>query len=208
MWRTIEKFPEYSCTIDGKLKKDILRVNGNIETKYIKPYKSVVGALLVKLYEPNCEVKTMRLAELVYNTWKDESAEKKIIGYKDNNKENCHADNLYLMSKVRKDIRYYIPVSDYHSKMGYTMTEPQSIILSQNRTQISTLEDPQFQAKKAEEIFDFIFSYTPHGIFTKLADRFNKHIQLMQEMGLKDFDMNKYNKPNPELNKIMQGETK
>jgi len=194
-WKVIKKYPRYEVSNFGNIRSNYTTKDGRKIIKCLKPKGG--GAPEVRL--SNGEISQREyIARLVYETFHDVVLDRKQkIGYKDDNYYNCDLDNLVLGKRgnSKSVLRHIIPVVQYQNEDGGAATKPSAVVLVTSRTPISRLNDPIYQKRQADKLYEYLLSFCPHGIFQKLKEAMMKYDQDLAELKQKKLDMNKYNKP-------------
>lgn len=120
-WKTIENFENYHISIQGNVKS--LNYNNTKKEKILKPKINKQGHLEVTLNKDNKHYYKM-VSRLVLETFANARLNKNdIIMYKDKDKTNCALENLYIISRgKRQEITYdidhrYKPKYEYYGKI-------------------------------------------------------------------------------------------
>lgn len=187
------RYKSYYVSNLGKIKRILNKVDGGTFERHINPFKAPSG-LKFRFYTSSKTRLQVNFDTLIVETFDRKLSEDEKVIHLNGDIYDCTFENLEIVKdEKQKDLVYYIPVVEYQSKMGVTKIKPNKVVLVTNKTRIKKLESPHYQKEKADEIFDFIFNHCPHGIFQKLAQRFDKHNTFLEAYGINNFDMNKFN---------------
>ena len=121
IYTVIKDFPNYKISTEGHIKS--LNYNKSKKEKILKPKINKQGHLEITLNKNNKHYYKM-VSRLVIETYTNLKLTKNdIIMYKDNNKTHCSLDNMYIISRgKRQEITYdldkrYRPKYDYYGEI-------------------------------------------------------------------------------------------
>lgn len=122
IWAEIEGFSNYQISNLGRVKS--LNYNNTGQEQILKPKKKKNNGLLEITLSKNNKFNYRTVCRLVIETFTDIKLNRNdIVMYKDNNKDNCSLENLYIISRgKRQEITYdldhrYRPKYDYYGEL-------------------------------------------------------------------------------------------
>jgi hypothetical protein len=131
-WKTISDFPDYECSNLGNFKR-AKPGKGAVAGKVRTPYKnSVTGYMSVTLsgaIDPSIP-KTQAAHKLIAKTWLPNPRNYEFVGFKDKDKSNLAADNLFWHQAHDLSIKWSIDVTNIVTKekwVGLRLSEAYKI---------------------------------------------------------------------------------